>query len=235
MSARPGHHNPDRRDQERGEDIRAAARTLARLLGTETHHDGWRGGAWRRQQMGWRTRSGPGRFHGPPPRNPRRTPERRHWQPYFYGSPRSRRNWQRYSPRTSPPDWRTGVLPRRGPPVAAIRAPRRYQHGLLEERRPCGSDPRGPLRGGPKGQPMIRRENLKAVCAEAPQGQPRKHRPHPRKQHSRVPRGKKPEKRGERRDPSSSRWRKTGGRRRREDGDHSHEPTHGVLAVSSRT
>ena len=29
----------------------------------------------------------------------------------------------------------------------------------------------------PKGQPMIRRENLEALCVEAPQGQPRNHRP----------------------------------------------------------
>ena len=34
--------------------------------------------------------------------------------------------------------------------MAAIRAPRRYEPVLLEERRPRGNDPRGPLRGGPE-------------------------------------------------------------------------------------
>ena len=96
MSARPGHHNPDRRDQERGEDIRAAARTLARLLRTETRHDGRRGGSLRPQQMGRRPRNGPRRFHGPPPRNPQRTPEWRPRPPFAFSSPRWRTNRQRY-------------------------------------------------------------------------------------------------------------------------------------------
>ena len=34
--------------------------------------------------------------------------------------------------------------------MAAIRAPRRYEPVLLEERRPRGNDPRGPLRGDPE-------------------------------------------------------------------------------------
>ena len=42
-----------------------------------------------------------------------------------------------------------------------------------------------------------------ALCVEAPKCQPMNHRPHPRKQHSKVPR-EKPEEREERRDPS--RW-----------------------------
>ena len=175
MPTPPGHHSPDRRAQERGEDIRAA-RTIARLLGTETRHDGWRGGAWRRQQMGRRPRSGPGRFHGQSPGNQRRTPERRHWRQYFYGSPRSGRNWQRYPPRTSPPDWRTGVLPRRGPPVAVIRAPRRYQRVLLEEKRPRGNDPRGPLRGDPERSAHDpRRKPRGGLCGgpERPANEPR--------------------------------------------------------------
>ena len=32
----------------------------------------------------------------------------------------------------------------------------------------------------PKGQPMIRGETLEVVCVEAPEGQPRNHRRHPR-------------------------------------------------------
>ena len=34
--------------------------------------------------------------------------------------------------------------------MAFIRVPRRYRHGEREERLPRGSDPRGPLRGGPE-------------------------------------------------------------------------------------
>ena len=34
--------------------------------------------------------------------------------------------------------------------MAAIRVPRRYPHGGLETRRPRGSNPPGPLRGGPE-------------------------------------------------------------------------------------
>ena len=78
----------------------------------------------------------------------------------------------------------------------------------------------------PKGQPMICGENLEVVCVEAPQGQPGNHRPHPRKQSTRVPKGKEPK----------SPWKKdkntivaveeTWGRRRKEVGDHSREPMH---------
>ena len=150
MSARPGHHSPDRRAKERGEDIRAAARTIVQLLGTETCHDGRRGGTGRPQQMGRRPRSGQGRFHGPPPRNPGRTSEWRPRPPFAYGSRRWRTNWQPYPSRPGPHNSRSRALPRRGPPVAAIRAPRRYEPVLLEERRPRGNDPRGPLRGDPE-------------------------------------------------------------------------------------
>ena len=48
----------------------------------------------------------------------------------------------------------------------------------------------------PKGQPMIRRENLEVVCVEAPEGQPRNHRHHPNK-----PRATSPTRERERKDP----------------------------------
>ena len=45
----------------------------------------------------------------------------------------------------------------------------------------------------PKGQPVIRRENLEAVRVEAPKGQPRKHRPRTNRA-VRRPMGEEPEK-----------------------------------------
>ena len=235
MSARPGHHNPDKRDQERGEDIRAAERTLARLLGTETRHDGRPGGSWRPQQMGRRPRSGPGRFHGPPPRNPQRTPEWRYWPLFAYSSPRWRTSWQRYPPRSNPPDWRPGVLPRRGPPVAAIRAPRRSQPVLLEERRPRGDDPRGPLRGGPErsaGDPQ--RKPRGGLCGGPERSAKEPQTPSKKATQPRTKREKAGEARGKTR-PTIVTVEENWGKGKKEDGDHSHEPTHGVLAASSRT
>ena len=41
-------------------------------------------------------------------------------------------------------------MPRRGPPVALIKVPRWHRQVAWEERRPRGSNPRGPLRGGPE-------------------------------------------------------------------------------------
>ena len=74
---------------------------------------------------------------------------------------------ERQYPEQRPRHWRGSMRSRRGPPVAAIRAPRWCQDEW-GKRRPGGSNPRGPLRGGPEGQPMIRSETLEAVCVEAP-------------------------------------------------------------------
>ena len=87
----------------------------------------------------------------------------------------------------------------------------------------------------PKGQPMIRRETLVAVCVEAPEGQPMNHGPHPRKQPGRVPKGNQPKRQGRRQGPPSSQWKRVGGRRGKEVGDHSHEPMHGEWGRSWRT
>ena len=54
------------------------------------------------------------------------------------------------NPVQRPRDWRMSPTPLRGPPVASIKAPRWHRPVVLEERRPRGSDPRGPLRGGPE-------------------------------------------------------------------------------------
>ena len=91
-----------------------------------------------------------------------------------------------------------------------------------------GAIPEAPSGEAPKGQPMIGRETLEAVCVEAPQGQPRNHRPHP-KRPSKEPTGK-PEKRDKRRDPSSSPPKKEDVK---EDGGRYREPMRGEQAASS--
>ena len=55
------------------------------------------------------------------------------------------------TPVQRPYDWRIRPTPRRGPPVATIKAPRWHWQALWwNERRPRGPEPRGPLRGGPE-------------------------------------------------------------------------------------
>ena len=150
MSTRPGHHSPSRWAQERGEDIRVVARTLARLLDAETRHERWRG---RRGNRGrprrWRPRGGPHWSDSLPPRRFQGPQEPRRWRPYFHDDRRWGRNYQFVPREQSLRDWRTCVVPRRGPPVAAIKAPHWYEQGSWEERRPRGNDPRCRLRGGP--------------------------------------------------------------------------------------
>ena len=150
MSARPGHHNPDRRDQERGEDIRAAARTLARLLRTETRNDGRRGGSLRPRQMGWRPRSGPGRLHGPPPRDPpQETPSGDPGGCLPIAVRDGGRTGTGY-PKGQAPGLENRCAAQERPSCGSDPSPRRYQQVLLEERWPRGIVPRDPLRGGPE-------------------------------------------------------------------------------------
>ena len=55
-----------------------------------------------------------------------------------------------FNPVQRPGDWRSYLMPRRGPPVAVVKAPRWHRPVVVEERRPRGPEPRGPLRGGPE-------------------------------------------------------------------------------------
>ena len=234
MPPRPRYHRTSRWTWERGEDIRAAARTLVRLLGPEPHHDEWRDGGWNPRQPGsWRPSTGPRRFGDTPSGGRfRHTPDRQRWRPYFGRDRRPEENWKPTSRPVPRRDWRSRALPRRGPPVTAIKVPRRYQQGLLEERRPRGEQPRGPLRGGPERSAHEPQRKPRGGLCGGPKGQPRKHRPHPREHPSKVPTGKRPGKSGKRRDPPSSRPETVD---RNEGGGCSHEPMRGELAASSRT
>ena len=148
MFPRPKYHVQWRWERERREDIRAAARTLARLLGTENHHNEWRDAGRYHQQVGWAPRCDPRRFSTPPPRSFQRTMEPGRWRPSSHDIPRPGR--QPNPSRASPWDWKSRALPRRGPPVAAIHVPRRYMQEGWKKRQPRGFEPRGTLRGGPE-------------------------------------------------------------------------------------
>ena len=148
MFPRQRYHENGRWTRGRGEDVRAATRTLAWLLDAESR-DGWREAGWPQRQPRWTWRSGPRGFRSLPPwRSFHGTPGPRHWRPYFWEA-RRRRDWPRQFPRPQPQDWRPRVMPRRGPPVAKIKVPRWYRKEA-NERRPHGSRPGGKLWGGPE-------------------------------------------------------------------------------------
>ena len=149
MSTRPRYHKkwywgPDR------EDIRWAATTLATALGADGPSGGWRHQLWQPRPRGWTWRDGPPGSRSQPPR---RWLSRKHdprQRPHPSKGP-TEPEWRwRSQPQTPPHDWRCRVLPRRGPPVATIKVPRRYQQESVKERRSSGTIPGGPPRGGPE-------------------------------------------------------------------------------------
>ena len=151
MSARQGHHGPKIWAHGRGSDVRWAVMTLARALGAGSRRPYWRGPSWQNSPR-WRPsqRREPWRFSSAPPRGPfQGSREPGYWRPRSFMEERWGSKWQR-SPMQRPSDWRRHPMPRRGPPVATIMVPRWYRPVVWDERRPRGSNPRGPLRGGPE-------------------------------------------------------------------------------------
>ena len=119
MFTRPRYHSPDRWERQRRDDIRGAAMTLARILGAETRHYGWRDGRGQRgRQRRWMPRSGP-RWSDSPPGRFQCSAQRRHWRPYFYNN------------------WRWGGISRHTP---RARPPRLENPGAAQKRPSCGSD-----------------------------------------------------------------------------------------------
>ena len=220
MFPRPKYHVQWRWERERREDIRAAARTLARLLGTENYHNEWRDAGRHHQQVGWAPRCDPRRFSTPPPRSFQRTMEPGRWRPSSHDIPRPGR--QPNPSRASPWDWKSRALPRRGPPVAAIHVPRRYMQEGWKKRQPRGFEPRGTLRGGPERPADDPRRNPRDGLVEAPQGQPGNHRRHSKQPQSTRPAEGKEKRRRQKnpKDPSSSRSMK---KDTKENGDSSRE------------
>ena len=160
MFPRPRYHAQKRWAGGRGNEIRLIAGALAHLLEEEKMQNEWR---WARSS--------------PFPK----APYAQQRMPYFYGDPRCEGPWPNRPPRSCPSDQRPFMLPRRGPPVAARKEPRRYRYERWEERRPHGRNPGGPLRGGPERPADDPRRTPDAVCAEAPKGQPRNHRRRPKR------------------------------------------------------
>ena len=129
---------------ERGNEIRAIAGAIARLLDAGDMRSEWR---------------------TTPPRTLRGTPYPRKWRPRLYGNQTREGAWPRRIPRARPEDPRSRMLPRRGPPVAGIRVPRRYQHDQWEKRQPRGKQPRGTPREGPeRSADDPRRKPLGRLC-----------------------------------------------------------------------
>ena len=144
MFPRPRYHAQERRALERGNEIRAIAGAIARLLDAGNTRSEWR---------------------TTPPRTFRGTPYTRKWTPRFYGSQTCEMAWPRHPPRARLEDPRSRVLPRRGPPVAVIRVPRWCQHDQWEKRQPRGKHPRGTPRGGPeRSTDDPRRNPLGGLC-----------------------------------------------------------------------
>ena len=145
-------HGSDEWAHERGEGICIIARAFRRLLDEENCHGEWRDRRWQRSRPwrpAWRTQ--PRRFNGPPPRGPfRRMPDPGRWRPFQPGNWAWRREWWSGYQRARPWSARASPLPRRGPPVAAIKVPLRYQLEGWKSRQSRGSDPRGTQRGGPE-------------------------------------------------------------------------------------
>ena len=130
MSAAPRHHQnymtPDFEGQ-----ILQAVQTLAQAFGAGNCRCEWRGPS-RQNRQRWRGlgQNKPRLFARAPTRGPfPRTREPSLLQPRHFGQER-RSNWQRplsNAPCPTPPRLEKPPMPRRGPPVAAIRAPRWYR------------------------------------------------------------------------------------------------------------
>ena len=172
MRPRTRYHSPEEWPRDRGDVIRDAAGALARLLGV-LNRRGWRCDAgWQPHQPQRWWRGEPRWFDRMPPRPP------------FQRSPWAR---QQEAPRTDPRDWRPRVLPRRGPPVAAIRTPRWRDQEERTKRRPRGSNPRGPLRGGPERPADDPQRKPQGGLVEAPEGQLMIHRCNPSQRRTTQP------------------------------------------------
>ena len=149
MSAGPRYHGPKMWARDRGDAVHWALRTLAQAFGDGGRRPDWRD-ASRQHPPRWRpTRKEPRWFAGAPQRRPfQGSREPGYWRPQYSWEERQS-NWQP-PPAQRPGDWRFRPAPRRGPPVAAIKVPRWHWPVVWNERRPCGHEPRGPLRGGPE-------------------------------------------------------------------------------------
>ena len=207
MSTPQRHHGPPEWACRRGK-VRAAARTILQFLDEESHRSEWREANWqRRQQTGWAPKREPRMFSRPPPRRFQGTPWPGRWRQPSGGD----RRWG-----GTPNHFPQRVTPRTGDPVccpgeALLWQPSESPDGPAKKDCAGGSlagqNPEALCGEAPKGQPKIRRGNLKADCGEAPKGQPRIHSCCTRTSHKPRPRA---EERGSKtnQDQPSTRWMK---------------------------
>ena len=152
MSTRPRYHDLGAMDQVRGDEIRLTASALARILGAQSRHNEWRDrSCWSppRRREPWR--NGPRRLYSHHPRAGfPRTRGPRYWRPRYDVFARPGMTFDQARRSSHPYDWRFQVLPRRGPPVTAMKVPRDCRPEDPRKRQPRGSNPGGTLRGGPE-------------------------------------------------------------------------------------
>ena len=207
MFPRPKYHARKRWTGQHGSEIRALAGALARLLEEENVQSQWR---------------------GVPPRSFQRAPHPRQMRPYYYTNHWPERPWPQRPPRAYPPDPRAQVLPRKGPPVAFMRVPRRYQHDKWETRQPRGSNPGGPLRGGPERSADDPWRKPRGGLCGGP-GRSAKEPQAPSQTSLVKTNGENKERKRKTKGPKSSQWTRAG---KNESGGRSPEPLHGEWAHS---
>ena len=154
----PGYNNPRSLVAARGQDIRAAVRTLAQLLGDEHGPLEWHGPRW--QVISHRGGSPETYLDGPAAHSSVEHSEEQptaSWRPQVRDDLRRRESPTRVPPRSTPQDRRTRALRRRD---------LRWQ----PSRCPVGLEWKIGARGGLAG--MV----PEALCMEAPKCQPRSHR-----------------------------------------------------------
>ena len=77
-------------------------------------------------------------------------------------------------------------MPRRGPPVAALKVPRRYRRDEWRKRQPRGSDPRGPQRGGPERTANDPRRNPRGSLCGGPERSAKEPQTPPKASHGKA-------------------------------------------------
>ena len=153
MSAGLRYHGPRGWARDRGEAVHWAVRTLAQAFGAGYRRRDWCGPGWQNRPQ-WRPvqrRGEPRWFASAPPRRPfQSTREQGYRRPHYREEEQRGSDWQPHPDVRRPGHQSFPMPPWRGPPVALIKVPRWHRPEWWNERRPRGSEPRGPLRGGPE-------------------------------------------------------------------------------------
>ena len=151
-------------------DVRWAVMTLARALGAGSRRPHWSGSSWQYTRDGDRI-GGENQDGSPVLRQGEHSPERA--SPAIDSQVSSGKNGDATGcipNEQRPHDWRSSPMPRRGPPVTAIKVPRWYRPVVRNERRSHENVHRSPLRGGPlwsSDDPRLSKSTLRKSEQEA--------------------------------------------------------------------